>query len=204
MSLSLKRRSPGSNKSVDACSFFSPPFFHILGIFWNWSPQSRFGFSGENLYLNIQQLLCCFPCKKTNKKTFRLRQFNFVYFSFLPCERNGRVFQETSERGGCDSLPLVAESTSKQRESPLSYALHFLRIISPQMCCAGERGLGLLNSPQQWLIKRRDSITTACQREGQHVRCFYVHLQSQTKTVRGEKHDSENMPTARPPSPRTL
>lgn len=39
----------------------------------------------------------------------------------------------------CRWLPL---STSKQRESPLSYALHFLRIISHQMCCAGERAKG--------------------------------------------------------------
>lgn len=101
-------------------------------------------------------------------------------FSFLSCERNSRVFQETSERGGCDSLPLVVASTSKQRESPLSYALHFLRIISHQMCCAGERGLGLPGrpvekSPRQRLIKCRGSITAVCDCEGQHI-CFFMFI----------------------------
>lgn len=65
-----------------------------------------------------------------------------VLRTFLPpCENSG-IFQETSDRAGvipCRWLPLF---TSKQRESPLSYAHHFLRIISHQMCCAGERAEG--------------------------------------------------------------
>lgn len=121
---------------------------------------------------------------------------NFVYFSFLRCKRNGRVFQETSERGGCDSLPLVAASTSKQRESPLSYALHFLRIISHQMCCAGESGAQAApcrNLPSSGRSDLGDSITTECHWEG----CSHVYQQSQSQTVRGRKNDGENLPTAR-------
>lgn len=62
---------------------------------------------------------------------------NFVYFSFLPAKQ--RDFPGNFRSGGCDSLPLVVAFTSKQHDSPLSYALHFLHIISHQMCCAGER-----------------------------------------------------------------
>lgn len=116
---------------------------------------------GETSLFEYPTASCPFPCKSSTVST---TTSNFVYFSFLSCERNSRVFQETSERGGCDSLPLVVASTSKQRESPLSYALHFLCIISHQMCCAGERELGLPGrsvekSPRQRLIKCRGSIT---------------------------------------------
>lgn len=61
----------------------------------------------------------------------------FLYFSFLPVKQ--RDFPGNVRLGGCDSLPLVVAFTSKQHDSPLSYALHFLHIISHQMCCAGER-----------------------------------------------------------------
>ena len=60
-----------------------------------------------------------------------------LYFSFLPVKQ--RDFPGNVRSGGCDSLPLVVAFTSKQRDSPLSYALHFPHIISHQMCCAGER-----------------------------------------------------------------
>lgn len=50
-----------------------------------------------------------------------------------------RDFPGNIRSGGCDSLLLVVAFTSKQHDSPLSYALHFLHIISHQMCCAGER-----------------------------------------------------------------
>lgn len=60
-----------------------------------------------------------------------------LYFSFLPAKQ--RDFPGNVRSGGCDSLPLVVAFTSKQHDSPLSYALHFLHIISHQMCCAGER-----------------------------------------------------------------
>lgn len=60
-----------------------------------------------------------------------------LYFSFLPVKQ--RDFPGNVRSGGCDSLPLVVAFTSKQRDSLLSYALHFLHIISHQMCCAGER-----------------------------------------------------------------
>lgn len=173
-------RSPGSNKLVDTCSFFFPSL-RILGIFLNLSapspPPSHYPwFWGKHLYLNIQQLLVLFRAKKKSS-TVSTTTSNFVYFSFLSCERNSRVFQETSERGGCDSLPLVVASTSKQRESPLSYALHFLCIISHQMCCAGERELGLPGrsvekSPRQRLIKCRGSITAVCDCEGQNTFAF--------------------------------
>lgn len=60
-----------------------------------------------------------------------------LYFSFLPVKQ--RDFPGNVRSGGCDSLPLVVAFTSKQRDSPLSYALRFPHIISHQMCCAGER-----------------------------------------------------------------
>lgn len=60
-----------------------------------------------------------------------------LYFSFLPVKQ--RDFPGNVRSGGCDSLPLVVAFTSKQHDSPLSYALHFPHIISHQMCCAGER-----------------------------------------------------------------
>lgn len=60
-----------------------------------------------------------------------------LYFSFLPMKQ--RDFPGNVRSGGCDSLPLVVTFTSKQHDSLLSYALHFLHIISHQMCCAGER-----------------------------------------------------------------
>lgn len=63
-----------------------------------------------------------------------------MYFSFLPVKQ--RDFPGNVGSGGRDSLPLVVAFTSKQRDSPLSYALHFLRIISHQMCCAVERAEG--------------------------------------------------------------
>lgn len=60
-----------------------------------------------------------------------------LYFSFLPEKQ--RDFPGNVRLGGCDSLPPVVAFTSKQHDSLLSYALHFLHIISHQMCCAGER-----------------------------------------------------------------
>lgn len=63
-----------------------------------------------------------------------------LYFSFLPVKQ--RDFPGNVRSGGCDSLPLVVAFTSKQHDSLLSYALHFLHIISHQMCCAGERAEG--------------------------------------------------------------
>lgn len=60
-----------------------------------------------------------------------------LYFSFLPVKH--RDFPGNVRSGGCDSLPLVVAFNSKQHDSLLSYALHFLHIISHQMCCAGER-----------------------------------------------------------------
>lgn len=60
-----------------------------------------------------------------------------LYFSFLPVKQ--RDFPGNVRSGGCDSLPLVVAFTSKQHDSRLSYALHFLHTISHQMCCAGER-----------------------------------------------------------------
>lgn len=60
-----------------------------------------------------------------------------LYFSFLPEKQ--RDFPGNVRLGGCDSLPPVVAFTSKQGDSLLSYALHFLRIISHRMCCAGER-----------------------------------------------------------------
>lgn len=60
-----------------------------------------------------------------------------LYFSFLPAKQ--RDFPGNVRSGGCDSLPLVVAFTSKQHDSLLSYALHFLHKVSHQMCCAGER-----------------------------------------------------------------
>lgn len=59
----------------------------------------------------------------------------FLYFSFCPAEQ--RDFPGNVSLGGCDSLPLVLVLTSKQHDSWLGYALHFLYITSLQMCCAG-------------------------------------------------------------------
>lgn len=59
-----------------------------------------------------------------------------LYCSFLPAKQ--RDFPGNVRSGGCDSLPLVEAFTSKQHDSLLSYALHFLH-VSHQMCCAGER-----------------------------------------------------------------
>lgn len=58
------------------------------------------------------------------------------YFSFRPTKQWD--FPGNVSTGGCDSLPLVL-LTSKHHDSRLSYALHFLYIISHQMCCAVER-----------------------------------------------------------------
>lgn len=175
-------RSPGSNKLVDTCSFF----FSFSSHSWHFPEPERplspaFPLPlvlGESSLFEYPTASCPFPCKKKKKSsTVSTTTSNFVYFSFLSCERNSRVFQETSERGGCDSLPLVVASTSKQRESPLSYALHFLCIISHQMCCAGERELGLPGrsvekSPRQRLIECRGSITAVCDCEGQNTVAF--------------------------------
>lgn len=74
--------------------------------------------------------------------------------------------------------------TSKQRESALSYALHFLRIISHQMCCAGERAEGRtegsLHLPR-WNRRSAGSFSQGCQ--GQPALCFNPKL--------GEKGDGE-------------
>lgn len=44
--------------------------------------------------------------------------------------------------GGCDSLPTVLALTSKQHDSRLCYALHFLYIISLRMCRCGKEWAG--------------------------------------------------------------
>ena len=90
---------------------------------------------GEYLCSGIRQVLLLFRTKvpvvmPTISKVS-------LYFSFLPAKQ--RDFPGNVRSGGCDSLPLVVAFTSKQRDSLLSYALHFLHIISHQMCCAGER-----------------------------------------------------------------
>lgn len=69
---------------------------------------------------NIQQPLLLF---RTNVPAVMPTTSNFVYFSFLPTKQ--RDFPGNVRSGGCDSLPLVVAFTSKQHESPLSYALHF-------------------------------------------------------------------------------
>ena len=64
--------------------------------------------------------------------------FQFCVLFLPPCETTG--FSRKRQIGRA-WFPAVT-FTSKQRDSPLSYALHFLRIISHQMCCAGERAEG--------------------------------------------------------------
>lgn len=58
-----------------------------------------------------------------------------------------RDFPGNVRSGGCDSLPLVVAFTSKQRDSLLSYALHFLHILSHRMCCAEEKSESGLRAP---------------------------------------------------------
>lgn len=90
--------------------------------------------------------------------------FTAVYFSFLPV--NQRDFPGNVRSGGRDSLPPVVAFTSKQRDSPLSYALHFLRLRSHQMCCAGERAEGRalpLPPPPGWKRRSGGSFSRASQ-----------------------------------------
>lgn len=115
-------------------SFFSPPFC-ILNISLNPSIHGL----GEYLLTDIRWVLLPFPCK-TFRRSCQPFSKVLLYFSFLPAKQ--RDFPGNVRSGGCDSLPLVVAFTSKQHDSPLSYALHFLHIISHQMCCAGERAEG--------------------------------------------------------------
>lgn len=121
---------PGSEK-WDSISLFC-----ILDIFLEWERL------GEYLCSDIRQVLLVF---RTKVPVVMPTISNFVYFSFLPVKQ--RDFPGNVRSGGCDSLPLVVAFTSKQHDSPLSYALHFLRIISHRMCCAGERAEGRACQP---------------------------------------------------------
>lgn len=101
---------------------------------------------------------------------------HFQLFSFLPV--NQRDFPGNVRSGGRDSLPLVAALTSKQRDSPLSYALHFLRLRSRQMCCAGERAEGrtqLLPPPPRQPRRSGGSFSQGCQ--GRLALCFNPKLE---------------------------
>lgn len=120
---------------VAASRLLPVPWFFLHS--WHF-PESNCSWLGERLCSNIRQPLLLF---RTNVPAVMPTTSNFVYFSFLPMKQ--RDFPGNVRSGGCDSLPLVVAFTSKQHESPLSYALHFLRIISHQMCCAGERVEGL-------------------------------------------------------------
>lgn len=87
-----------------------------------------------------------------------------VLCTFPSSPRNNGIFQETSDQEGCDSLPLVVAFTSKQCESLLSYALHFLHTISHQnvlrwrksssSVCEGE-GKKKKRSPPPWKSARK-------------------------------------------------
>lgn len=103
---------------------------------------------------------------------------NFVYFSFLPVKQ--REFPGNVRSGGRDSLPLVVAFTSKQRDSPLSYALHFLCIISHQMCCAGERAEARSTSLME--MQERRELSQGCQ--GQPVLCFNPNLEEKRRQKR--------------------
>lgn len=108
-------------------------FFVLLAFF----SESHCPWTGECLCSDIRQALLLF---RTKVPVVMPTTSNFVYFSFLPVKQ--RDFPGNVRSGGRDSLPLVVAFTSKQHESPLSYALHFLHIISHRMCCAGERAQG--------------------------------------------------------------
>lgn len=143
--------------------------------------------AGGDIHSDIQQVLLLF---RTKVPVIMPTTSNFVYFSFLPAKQ--RDFPGNFRSGGCDSLPLVVAFTSKQHDSPLSYALHFLHIISHQMCCAGERAecrahqsaeksLHLLQIKMQ---EKQEEY--GCQ--GQEV-CFVLLLYSQTDTTKEEKQE---------------
>lgn len=92
---------------------------------------------GDNgISSDIWSSLFLFPTK------FGLFCQPFPILRTFPSSAKQQDFPGNVRSGGCDSLPLVFAFTSKQRDSPLSYALHFLHIISHQMCCAGERAKG--------------------------------------------------------------
>lgn len=93
------------------------------------SPQLESSFAHISYFLSSLSAKC--SCSHTSYFQGSL------YFSFLPAKQ--RDFPGNVSLGGWDSLPLVLIFPSKQHESQLSYALHFLYIISHQMCCVGER-----------------------------------------------------------------
>lgn len=118
---------PGSKSGTDRSSFAFLTFLRI--------PVSLVG-SISLLRYSVSSPP--FPHKKSSGDHANHFQGS-LYFSFLPVKQ--RDFPGNVRSGGCDSLPLVVAFTSKQHESPLSYALHFLHIISHQMCCVGERAV---------------------------------------------------------------
>lgn len=107
-----------------------PCFLHSWHFF-----ESQCSWLGEYLLLRYSASSPPFPHKSSGGHANHFQ--GSLYFSFLPVKQ--RDFPGNVRSGGCDSLPLVVAFTSKQHDSPLSYALHFLHIISHQMCCAGER-----------------------------------------------------------------
>lgn len=100
--------------------------------------------------------------------------------SFLPEKQ--RDFPGNVSLGGCDSLPLVVAFTSKQHDSPLSYALHFLHIISHQMCCAGERAERCAQQTVEKslpLPEKKCKKSRSCLRGETQAVCFVLYLDPQ-------------------------
>lgn len=90
-----------------------------------------------------------------------------LYFSFLPVKQ--RDFPGNTRSGGCDSLLLVVAFTSKQHDSQFKYALHFLHIISHQMCCAGGRVEGGTSSARSGKKKKKKIHLLGKSRLQQHT-----------------------------------
>ena len=120
-----------------------------------------------------------------------------LYFSFLPAKQ--RDFPGNVRSGGCDSLPLVVAFTSKQHDSLLSYALHFLHIISHQMCCAGERAeCRMLQSvekslhlPEKNARKAKSFLRGMCQTVKGSNKSALCLTCRKTETKRGEKQEAQ-------------
>lgn len=138
---------------------------------------------GDNgISSNVWSSLLLFHCKVQIP-------LDFVYSSFLLVKQ--RDFPGNVRSGGCDSLPLVVAFTSKQRDSPLSYALHFLRIISHQMCCAGERAEGRTEGFLHLPAGNAGAVGAFSGLSGQPALCFNPKLEE--KEVRKEKEQKSQI-----------
>lgn len=120
-----------------------------------------------------------------------------------------RDFPGNVSLGGCDSLPLVLVLTSKQHDSWLGYALHFLYITSLQMCCAGVQSRvhhhsivwrKALSSPTPWenrgdILNRRELHQARSALSEERSVSVFHQTQTPKRIEKRRKTSSQDKPT---------